>query len=155
MNHREIWDKRLCTVLLCANLLLIWGNSLLTGETSGQISGGILQWLSGIFGGAGENGELFLRKMGHFSEFCCLGLLLGWFFLSPEKKDLAHRVAVPVLCGMTAACVDETIQVFVPGRGPSLIDVWIDVGGVCAGLILLHFGYHFIRKRKNQNFGGN
>lgn len=140
-------QKWICGALLCVNILFIWGNSLLDGETSGEISGGLMQWLAGIFGGAGSGGELLLRKLGHFSEFACLGLLLGWFVTLLGQKGFVHRFAMPLLCGMTTACVDETIQIFVPDRGPSLIDVWIDVGGVCAGLSLLLFGYYLRRKR--------
>ena len=59
-----------------------------------------------------------------------------------------------ILLGTLAACVDETIQRFVPGRESSLIDVWIDIGGVCAGILLLRLGYRCIRRRKErkQNF---
>lgn len=32
--------------------------------------------------------------------------------------------------------MDETIQIFSPGRGSSLIDVWIDFSGVCLGFLL-------------------
>lgn len=110
-----------------------------------------MQWLSGILGEAGSNGELILRKLGHFSEFACLGLLLGWFFTLLGQTGFVHRFAMPLLCGILTACVDETIQVFVPDRGPSLIDVWIDVGGVCAGLSLLLFGYYLRRKRNKTN----
>lgn len=144
-------QKWICCALLCVNVLFIWGNSLLDGDTSGQISGGLMQWLSGFLGSLGSGSELILRKLGHFSEFGCLGLLLGWLFVMLEKPGFVHRFAMPAFCGMLAACVDETIQVFVPGRGPSLIDVWIDMGGVCTGLILLQFGYYLRRKRNKTN----
>ena len=52
---------------------------------------------------------------------------------------------------MSAACIDETIQVFSPDRGPSLIDVWIDVGGVAAGMTVLLLGHHLMRKRITNN----
>ena len=44
-----------------------------------------------------------------------------------------------------AACVDETIQTMIPARGPSVLDVWIDVGGALAGIALL-YGCHYLLK---------
>ena len=61
-----------------------------------------------------------------------------------EKKG--HLFCMPLLFGMMAACMDETIQVFTPDRGPSLIDVWIDTAGVTAGITFPLIGYNFIRK---------
>ena len=62
-----------------------------------------------------------------------------------------HLAALSVFGGMSAACIDETIQVFSPDRGPSLIDVWIDVGGVAAGMTVLLLGHHLMRKRITNN----
>jgi VanZ family protein len=51
------------------------------------------------------------------------------------------------------ACIDETIQMFVPGRGPGLLDVGIDSCGVLMGMLLLNTAYFLKRKHKNS-FGG-
>jgi VanZ family protein len=51
--------------------------------------------------------------------------------------------------GFLTACVDETIQRFVPDRGPSIFDVGIDTAGVAVGIAILLFIY-FIRKRKKS-----
>ena len=40
------------------------------------------------------------------------------------------------LSGMATALLDETIQLYVPGRTSSVRDVWIDFGGVIAGLFV-------------------
>ena len=139
----------LCAGLVVLNLLFIWGNSLLTGEASGEISGGIMAWLLEMLGSLGSFSELLLRKLGHFSEFACLGLLLGWLFRLLGQKGI-HRVTMPLLGGMMAACVDETIQVFIPGRGPSVIDVWIDTAGVCAGILVCALVCRFIERSRKQ-----
>ena len=39
--------KRILTILIFLNLALIWGNSLLPGESSGAISGGVVAFLDG------------------------------------------------------------------------------------------------------------
>ena len=141
----------LCCVLIALNLALIWGNSTLPGGVSLELSDGFLALLSQGLPALAVIGSILIRKLAHFSEFACLGLLLGWL-LSPEGGF--RGFAAPALLGTLAACVDETIQRFVPGRESSLIDVWIDIFGVCAGILLLHLGYCCIRRRKErkQNF---
>ena len=138
----------LCILLLIALLAFIWGNSLTTGTQSGAMSGRVMAWINAFL--HVENAEalhLVIRKMAHFTEFACLGAVLCWLFaMMGEKKG--HLFCMPLLCGLLAACVDETIQVFTPDRGPSLIDVWIDAAGVSAGIILCLIGYHYIRKNK-------
>ena len=143
--------KALCCVLIALNLALIWGNSTLPGGVSMELSDGFLALLSQGLPALAVIGSILIRKLAHFSEFACLGLLLGWL-LSPEGGF--RGFAAPALLGTLAACVDETIQRFVPGRESSLIDVWIDIGGVCAGILLLRLGYCCIRRRKErkQNF---
>ena len=139
-------DKRMriCVCLLCMLLIFIWGNSLLPGEISQAFS----DWVKAIlFPGRGGNGlrqgSGLLRKVAHFTEFTALGVLLSWLF-GMLKKGKLH----PILCGMAAACVDETIQFFVPGRSPGWKDVAIDTAGVLTGLVLLLIG-HTLTKKKN------
>ena len=143
--------KALCCVLIALNLALIWGNSVLPGGVSMELSDGFLALLGRNIPFLARIGSMLIRKLAHFSEFACLGLLLGWL-LSPEGGF--RGFAEPALLGTLAACVDETIQRFVPGRESSLIDVWIDIFGVCAGILLLRLGYRCIRRRKErkQNF---
>lgn len=125
----------LCITLLALNLIFIWGNSLLPGEISGALS----DWVKGILEmlfpgvGSGGSGGFLIRKLAHFTEFAALGLCLGWLFAMMNRKP------VPAfLLGVAAACVDETIQLFVPHRGPGIRDVCIDAGGVLTGILLLH-----------------
>ena len=140
--------KMLAALLLAANLAFIWGNSLVSGEDSGNLSGGILAWVNSFLG-LDEAGAALLhhliRKAAHFTEFACLGALLAWNCrLSGEK----HTMLLPALLGMAAALVDESIQLFTPDRGPSLTDVWIDTSGVVAGMMLLTLGYHLMKKKQ-------
>ena len=138
----------LCSILLIAALAFIWGNSLRTGTESGAMSGSILQWINKLLQLDETDAEKLhfaIRKMAHFTEFACLGILLCWFFSMTGEKG-AHLICMPLLFGLLAACVDETIQVFTPDRGPSLIDVWIDTAGVAVGITALLIGYNYIRK---------
>lgn len=143
-----------CTVLLICNLVFIWGNSLLPAEVSGQISGTLKALLDGVFT-PGEavpsGGDGLLRKCAHFAEFGALGLLLGWLFGMLGKKRLSAFTL-----GVAAACIDETIQVFVPGRSPGIRDVCIDSCGAAAGMLLLFLGHAYWKRRfTRKNSGGN
>ena len=139
-------DKRLrlCITLLICNLVFIWGNSLLPGEVSGALSDWVKSVLAQLFAsdpGVSAGGGL-LRKMAHFTEFTVLGICLAWLHGMLQKGRLQ-----PFLWGTAVAAVDETIQRFVPDRGPSVKDVCIDSAGVLTGIILLWLGYHCVKKK--------
>ena len=143
----ERTNKRfcLCVALLIANVLFIWGNSLLPGSVSGAISGWVRDALSFLFPGgatAPDSGHGLLRKLAHFTEFACLGALFAWLFGMHCKPLL---LALP--CGFLIACADETIQRFVPDRGPAFKDVLIDTSGVLVGIGLLFLGYTICKKK--------
>ena len=129
-------DRRLhrAYLLLALNLAVIWGNSLLPGEISGAISGFVRDLIALLLPGDGEPGQGhgLLRKLAHFTEFACLGAILCRILVLTEKPRL-----VALVLGFAAACVDETIQMFVPDRGPAFTDVLIDTSGVFCGMILL------------------
>lgn len=140
---------KLCVTALMLELLIIWGNSALPGEISSSLS----QWVGSILSlflpfepGTDEGGHL-LRKLAHFSEFACLGATLCWLTGMLGQVGLAHA-SLSLLGGITAACVDETIQVFTPGRSSSLIDVWIDTSGVVLGIGLVLLGCHLSKRKK-------
>lgn len=141
----------LCSVLLAAILAFIWGNSALPGKTSGALSGWVGQLLSRILPFlTTESGLHILRKLAHFSEFALLGMILCWLFcMTMERK--AWKFFLPLLCGAAAACIDETIQIFSPGRYCSIVDVGIDTSGVLTGIIVLYLGYAvYTRIRQKQ-----
>ena len=135
---------RLCTALLVCNLLFIWGNSLLPGEVSGAFSDWVKSILESIFAQGPEkpsSGGL-LRKLAHFTEFAALGALLCWRAGMNGKSWVAAFRS-----GAYAACIDETIQIFVPDRGPGIKDVCIDCAGVLTGIALLLLGHTYLKKR--------
>ncbi len=142
--QRTAGRLRLCIVLLIANILFIWGNSLLPGEVSGAISGFVKDLVFSILGlGGGEEhvGHGLLRKLGHLTEFACLGACLCWLL-----SMLGQKPWLSILCGFPVACLDEIIQCFVPDRGPSFWDVCIDTAGVSLGMVLLLCGSAIYQK---------
>ena len=136
---------RLCIALLILNILFIWSNSLLPGDLSGSISRWVKEFLNFAGGADSERGHGLLRKLGHFTEYACLGLWLAWL------AGMLHKHPLPGLTGgFSVACVDETIQCFVPDRGPSFLDVMIDTAGVSVGIILLFAVHTVFSKRKKK-----
>lgn len=131
----------LLTVLIVLLLCFIWGNSMKTADESSRISGGLLE----LFPVLKLLGEHVVRKLGHFSEFTALGMLLCLRFY-PEGRPLSLPLAFGILTAMT----DETIQLYVPGRSSEVMDVWIDTGGICFGMLLAYLLYQFILKGKRQ-----
>ena len=142
-------DKRirLCIALLGMNLVFIWGNSLLPGELSAAFSDWIREILTKLLPNleVGRKGTGLLRKIAHFTEFCTLGMCLGWL-----AGMLARPQGWALAGGVLAACIDETIQVFVPDRGPSLFDVGIDSCGVLTGIALLQIGYSIVKQNMKE-----
>lgn len=132
----------ICLALLVLLLTFIWGNSCLPGEASGAFSAQVKNWFAHLFGGESADkdpaGHGLLRKLAHFTEFFALGLDLCWLMNMLRRKRWEAGI-LALVCGFLAACTDETIQYFVPGRGPGWADVGIDTLGVAlgAGLLLL------------------
>ena len=144
-------DKRLrlCTALLICNLIFIWGNSLLPGEVSGAFSDWVKSILALLFDSDpnGPSGGGLLRKIAHFTEFSALGALLCWRFGMLGKGKFPAFA-----CGAAAACMDETIQIFVPERGPGILDVLLDCSGVLTGMLLMHLGHTYCKKKSLNHY---
>ena len=139
--------KRILDILILLNLALIWGNSMLTGLSSEAVSGGILALLGRFLPVLlTEAGHTLLRKAAHFSEFALLGLLYCGRHRLVKGEAPVHLMGF----GLAVACIDETIQIFTPGRASSLIDVWIDASGFALGLLLIVIFYTISNKIKGD-----
>lgn len=139
----------LCLTLLCLLLIFIWGNSLMPDTVSRALSQWAKRILDGLFGGgdsaAQDDGDHFLRKLAHFTEFCCLGMCLTWLFAMVTGQRWQHA-AMPLVCGTLVASLDESIQYFVPGRACRITDVGIDTLGAALGIVLINLHILFIKK---------
>lgn len=140
---------RICISLLAVNLCFIWGNSLLPGSLSGAFSDWVKMLLSTILPGgtSAPSGGGLLRKLAHFTEFMCLGLLLSWLVGMLGQKNWQRRL-LPLAAGVAVAALDETIQIFVPDRGPALKDVGIDTAGILLGIVIISLIQQFKNKKK-------
>ena len=120
------------------------------GEESGNLSGVFADLVIGIFYPdyaqldaaaqlqINETLSLLVRKLAHFSEFGLLAV-----FMLAHLSAIAETVGRPRRCASISwlltslyAGSDEFHQMFVDGRGPSLLDVGIDSCGALFGISL-------------------
>ncbi len=134
-------------VLLLALYILIFGFSAQDGEQSGSLSQMIsekcVEFLDSISGGnwtedfrksLAEYFEHPIRKLAHFSEYACMGVLLYvlWVQWVRKGKRLYLLILLWVFC---SAGMDEFHQLFVPGRCGSFADVLLDTCGGAFGML--------------------
>lgn len=79
-----------------------------------------------------------VRKLAHFAEFAALGFLAQLSFGVVNKLN-GHTALHGLFLGLVVAVADETLQLFVDGRGSSVRDVVIDFFGMLAGSAVLWF----------------
>ena len=149
--------RALLIIFLVASILwalFIFSNSLQTGESSGEMSGSVTEAINKLLGAISPSLEVthrFVRKAAHFCEFGVLSTLVSFtvdfVFAKSDKRELWCLFAIPI-SALVAAC-DETIQLFVDGRGGSAVDVLIDTSGACAAA-LIFLGITLIVKLRNK-----
>lgn len=148
-------------VALGAAICAIWGNSLVPGPESGAFSALVASWLNGLFRALGAAGDpvsnLAVRKCAHFLEYAVLAAIAMQAFRphlhSRRARHANHYVAAVgiVLTGVPA--MDETIQLFVPGRVGQISDAALDWCGCLVGLGLV-LVCSWLRRRAAGRAGG-
>ena len=132
-------------------ILFIWGNSLQTGEVSGDMSGTVMEWIKRILGPESPITEYAIRKAAHFSEYALEGVCVVLVFLA---FGAFHRrnAGNGLLIGAFTALIDELIQAGVAGRTSAVTDVWIDIFGFGCGA-LVTVGIVLLARRKSVKIG--
>lgn len=155
-NRASVRFTAIIFVLTALMLLFCWVHSCFPASVSSQESNSfyrVFYWFFGLFGAGQIVTQHIVRKLAHFSEFAAVGgLLLSCAYCFDRRRP--QRYAVQVLfAGLSAALIDETIQLFIEGRAGMIADVWIDFAGVVTGALLLLAFYavywrtkRFIRK---------
>lgn len=150
--HSRAW-LGICIALVLVTLL-IWGNSMRTATQSDQQSTSLLSWLTPWLSAVGIQPEGFhtiLRKLAHFSEYGLLGVLWTMeLWLGPHRKKRRGAMERLSFCMLTAF-LDETIQLFVPGRSGEIRDVWIDTAGAWTGIVITTCLVCIAMKFRNRN----
>ncbi|MBN2794426.1 MAG: VanZ family protein [Clostridia bacterium] len=88
----------------------------------------------------------FVRKLAHFVLFATLGVAFTFAF---SFKFTGIKLATfSYLSATLMAILDETHQMFVPGRGPQVKDVILDSVGALFGIVLMTLGILLYKKLK-------
>lgn len=152
IRHPKMW-LGVCLALGVVTLL-IWGNSMRTSTQSVQQSGSLLVFLTPWLTALGIQPEGFhtiLRKLAHFSEYGLLGVLWTMeLWLGPHREKRRGAMERLSFCMLTAF-LDETIQLFVPGRSGEIRDVWIDTAGAWTGIVITTCLVCIAMKFRNRN----
>lgn len=117
-------------LMMLGTLIFIFVNSCLPKELSSEESAAVGGFITSLIP---EDTDLYrfvteyIRKIAHFTEYGMLGIEIAVYIMIYEKRRLHFALlsaSVPFFVGFT----DETIQIL-SDRGPSISDVWIDIGG--------------------------
>ena len=134
--------------------IFIWSNSCRPAVESANQSLQVLSCFQPVFQVlhiSTDFGHVLIRKAAHMTEFLVLGVLWTASLLWGLNKPIGSSIfAGASLCLMTAL-VDESIQLFSPGRGSLITDVWIDFGGSCIGILLVSMIYILYRSVHRSN----
>lgn len=168
--------KKIYTVIAISLLILlyiaIFCFSAEDGENSSDLSNKVTEIIMRIYykimgSGSGEAVaeeavlplEGIIRKLAHFFEYMCVGLLSYSLVVLWHKPAKMGGLAVVIQLVISAG-LDEFHQSFIPGRYASVKDVVIDVAGGVAGILLIAAGiamrklWRRIRYLKMKRFCG-
>ncbi len=117
---------------------VIFVNSSLPATESGKLSGFVAQFVAQLSQlldiTLKGDVEHTIRKLAHFLEFACLGILWCKTFASFRVSNRTSTGYILLLCLLTAV-TDEYIQLFSLGREGKVMDVLLDFSGAaCAWL---------------------
>lgn len=132
-------------LLLLTTFATIFKFSSQIAEESDDISNGVIRKIIDVFPYTKElseeikikmveHGNPIIRKLAHFSIYALVGVWI-MAFMSTFDIRLYKKWIISMLVGVLYAASDEFHQSFVPGRGPSIVDVGIDSLGVLTGIL--------------------
>lgn len=125
------WGRIALIVLMIATVLFVFYNSCLSKDDSSQQSNTVSQIIDALFPEDTDFKEFVLeniRKIAHFTEYGLLGIEMAFYILIYERKRWKMFTPISSLVPFFVGFIDESIQIF-SERGPSIADVWIDIGG--------------------------
>jgi VanZ family protein len=113
---------------------LIFGFSLQSGDESILTSNIVVDLLAMILPSLKDPAHLslvvfILRKTAHFTEY----FILGTFYTKAVNQN---KVPSLLLVGCFIPILDETLQLFSPGRAASPLDMVIDLSGYLSALLI-------------------
>lgn len=154
-NTCSLRFKSICFGLTLLIITFIFVHSSIPSEqsaTESQSVLGVLQQFFNLFNLDSELSEYILRKLAHFLEFAALGVMLTFCAYSLERFKTYKFFPHITGAGLLIAVIDETIQMFVPGRACQVTDIWLDFSGILTGVIIMLIIFAiYIRNRKQSS----
>lgn len=130
-----------------------------SGSLSRRISEGCVEFINSVAGlgwndaalaGMAEYFEHPLRKLAHFSEYACMGILVYVLWSQWTSRGRRLRLLTAAWVFVSAAG-DEFHQYFVPGRYASIADVLLDTcGGIFGMLLCICISALYQRRKKRK-----
>ena len=142
-----ILKRVLFLMMLVIAFYIIFNFSAQDGETSGSLSRKVTEFIVEVVSKVKtmdsttrlhwiERVHPIVRKLAHFGVYTVVGFSVMGFMCTFDIRTI-FKVIISFGVGVTYAILDEVHQYFVPGRGPSIIDVGIDSLGVILGIFLI------------------
>ena len=101
-------------------------------ELVNTLTGG--KWTESFMAGLADYFEHPIRKLAHFAEYACMGILVYTMWRPWKKRNKWLYLLVTVWVFVSAAG-DEIHQLFVPGRYGCFADVLLDTIGGMFGIL--------------------
>ena len=134
--------------------IFIWQFSFAPATKSAETSSTVQEICNEILESVGSDKQVTshtVRKTAHFTEFFVLGALT---VAALAAHGFRHSLLLSPAVFVTAAVIDECIQLFAPNRGPSVLDVLLDsLGGLCGACLffaILSFFLYIYHKRREK-----
>ncbi len=142
-----------CTTVVM--VVFIFTHSLMPAEMSSDESDGVLEILYRIADilhlSTEQINSYIVRKFAHYSEYVMIGMSLMCCGISYGGKKLLRYIFPVLFFGLLTPVIDETIQLYTPGRSGQVSDVCLDFLGVLTGItavLLVVCAVRQLRKRK-------
>ena len=126
----EYYVRAFLFLAISLTVLFIWSNSAATPVKSAATSNRVAEIIREIIpDGRVQNFFVtYIRKIAHFTEYSMLAIEVSVLIIFIRRGAVLLRFSLSLLFGLAVALCDEGIQAFT-GRGNSMMDVAIDMGG--------------------------
>lgn len=92
-----------------------------------------------------------LDKVAHLGAFSILGLLVCSLSLKLNPKPHIPIFSMPLLVVTLCGVLEECLQMFVPGRAASILDLLADISGGLLAIVLVNFTKTHIKRAKAKD----
>ncbi len=150
-------DKKYQIFFLCTTIGMIafaFIHSLMPAEVSSDESGIVLTILRDIFATlhipTKPLNSYILRKFAHYLEYVMIGMSMVCYTIAHDVKRPLHYLFTALFFGLLTPVIDETIQLYTPGRSGQVSDVCLDFLGILTGFMTVLLIFFVIRQLRQK-----